>query len=110
MNFATSPQEAHTKVCCMKSGSMGKGSIMLMVIVRAHLLQGVVASVFFGAMWSSVVIKGTRSTPLSSIGDFGGTNMRAGLPVSQIGASQSGGHSWFSWFANRTAQLSGKPA
>ncbi|WP_068023856.1 low affinity iron permease family protein [Rhodoplanes sp. Z2-YC6860] len=36
--------------------------------------------------------------------------MRAGLPVSQIGASQSGGRSWFSWFANRTAQLSGKPA
>jgi low affinity Fe/Cu permease len=36
--------------------------------------------------------------------------MRAGLPIGQIGASQSGGHSWFSWFANRTAQLSGKPA
>ena len=36
--------------------------------------------------------------------------MRAGLPVTQRGASQSGGHSWFSWFANRTAQLSGKPA
>jgi low affinity Fe/Cu permease len=36
--------------------------------------------------------------------------MRAGLPISQIGASHAGGHSWFSWFANRTAQLSGKPA
>lgn len=36
--------------------------------------------------------------------------MRAGLPVTQVGASQSGGRSWFSWFANRTAQLSGKPA
>jgi low affinity Fe/Cu permease len=36
--------------------------------------------------------------------------MRAGLPVTAIGASQSGGHSWFSWFANRTAQLSGRPA
>jgi low affinity Fe/Cu permease len=36
--------------------------------------------------------------------------MHAGLPVTQRGASQSGGHSWFSWFANRTAQLSGKPA
>ena len=36
--------------------------------------------------------------------------MRAGLPVTRIGASQSAGHSWFSWFANRTAQLSGRPA
>jgi low affinity Fe/Cu permease len=36
--------------------------------------------------------------------------MRAAMPVTQVGSSQSGGHSWFSWFANRTAQLSGKPA
>jgi low affinity Fe/Cu permease len=32
------------------------------------------------------------------------------MPVTAIGSSQAGGHSWFSWFANRTAQLSGKPA
>jgi len=36
--------------------------------------------------------------------------MRAAMPVTVIGSSQAGGHSSFSWFANRTAQLSGKPA
>lgn len=37
--------------------------------------------------------------------------MRAALPVAHFGSSStSSGHSWFSWFANRTAQLSGRPA
>jgi hypothetical protein len=46
LNFAFSPHEAQTNVCCMKSGSTGSGSIMLMVMTPPHLAQVVVASVF----------------------------------------------------------------
>jgi len=94
----------------MKSGSMGRGSIMLMVIVPVHLMQ-VSLRRFLWRHVISVLDQGNSLHALGFLRRLGRDKYacRAAYQPDRRFRSRAA-IPGFSWFANRTAQLSGSPA